>query len=411
MFWLFTKIDYRFVVFGLYGGGYLIELLCKCNEKISSVKIQFTHKPKNFVMFTLSDETISLKRNASESYDTTERKVSFSESPPKKLRPLSAEDLTLSFFLKEHIMKSERSVPLESDRIMNQSQSQLEWLYDKTFKQTVSPLLLALPFACLSHYQEWNASSIFCLNFLAMIPLATILGDFTEELAHHTNQTIGGLINATFGNAVEVVVAIQALLANEIRVVQASMLGSIFSNLLFVLGSCFLFGGLAAQRRNETGQAFNATAATANMSLLSLASIALILPTPFASYYQIADEHVLQVSRVAAIFLFAMYVQLLLFQLITHAKLFEDLDKELATISLSFSLVGLTAVTVLITFLSDWLVTSIDGFVEETGISKTFVGVILLPIVGNAVEHLTAVSVAIKDKMDLSMASKYFCLF
>ena len=93
-----------------------------------------------------------------------------------------------------------------------------------------------------------------------MIPLATILGEFTEELALHTNQTIGGLINATFGNAVEVVVAIQALMANEYRVVQSSLLGSIFSNLLFVLGSCFFFGGLYHKEQN-----FNSTAATANM--------------------------------------------------------------------------------------------------------------------------------------------------
>lgn len=116
-------------------------------------------------------------------------------------------------------------------------------------------------------------------------------------------QTIGGLINATFGNAVEVVVAIQALVANEIRVVQSSMLGSIFSNLLLVLGGCFFCGGLKYKH-----QQFNATAATANMGLLALSGIALVLPTPFAHYYEMHDEHVLLISRLAAIFLMFMYV-------------------------------------------------------------------------------------------------------
>lgn len=274
-----------------------------------------------------------------------------------------------------------------------------EWLYNVVLKQNVSFLLIFLPFAALSHFLQWNPTLIFCLNFLAMIPLATILGEFTEELAFHTNQTIGGLINATFGNAVEVVVAIQALMANEIRVVQSSMLGSIFSNLLLVLGSCFFFGGLNYREQN-----FNSTAATANMSLLALTGAALLLPTPFAEYYDIENEEVLELSRFASLFLLLMYIFLLVFQLKTHAGLFNDDDEGNATISYGFAVGGLTLTTAIITLLSDWLVGSIDGFVEETGLSKTFVGIIILPIVGNAVEHLTAVSMAMKNKMDLALA-------
>jgi Sodium/calcium exchanger protein len=144
-------------------------------------------------------------------------------------------------------------------------------------KGILSYCLLAMPFSLWAVYNQWSDTWIFWLNFVVMIPLAAMLGDFTEEVALHTNDVIGGLINASFGNAVEVVVAIQALLANEIRVVQASMLGSIFSNLLLVLGSCFFFGGLFHKE-----QTFNTTAATANISLLALSSIALVLPTPFA---------------------------------------------------------------------------------------------------------------------------------
>jgi Ca2+:H+ antiporter len=294
-------------------------------------------------------------------------------------------------------------------------------LADIFFGKTVSFFLFLVPLAILSKYLNWSATAVFWLNFFAMIPLAAILGDFTEEVAAHTNQVIGGLVNATFGNAVEVVVAVQALLRNEIRVVQASMIGSIFSNLLLVLGCCFFFGGLRFKE-----QSFNGTAATANMGLLGLSSIALVvstsfsfqscaslscwtnpmphqLPTPFSAYYEIQDDRVLIISRTAAIFLISMYIQLLVFQLRTHVHLFEEEGQEQASIGLKVALAGLVFTTLLITVLSDMLVESIDGFVSATGISRTFVGLIILPIVGNAVEHVTAITVAMKDKMDLAM--------
>ena len=295
-----------------------------------------------------------------------------------------------------------------------------EALIDICFGKFVSVFLLAAPVALWANFNDWAPIWIFWLNFLVMIPLASILGDFTEELALHTNQTIGGLINATFGNAVEVVVAIQALMANEIRVVQASMLGSIFSNLLLVLGCCFFFGGLYHKQ-----QTFNSAAATSNMGLLALSSIALVLPTPFAEYYNILDEHVLVISRVSAIFLIFMYAQLLFFQLHTHADIFEEAEKmksddgedddgeeeeeeEVASISMEVSLIGLCIATLLVAFFSEFLVDSIDGYCKTSGVSRTFVGLIILPIVGNAVEHITAVTVAMKDKMDLSMGGMWF---
>mmetsp|Transcript_10893 Transcript_10893/g.16815 ORF Transcript_10893/g.16815 Transcript_10893/m.16815 type:complete len:564 (-) Transcript_10893:225-1916(-) len=274
-----------------------------------------------------------------------------------------------------------------------------EALWDAFFgKPLLSVLLIFVPIAIASHHLHWSPSAIFWLNFLAMVPLASILGDFTEEVAAHTNQVIGGLVNATFGNVVELLVAIQALLKDEIRVVQASMLGSIFSNLLLVLGSCFFFGGL---RHKE--QTFNATAATANMSLLALSSIALVLPTPFAEYYDIQDENVLHISRLAAVFLVLMYIQLLVFQLKTHVHIFEDDDDEEPMMSMTVAILGLCFVTFVLAILSDYLVESIDGYVESSGVSRTFVGLIILPLVGNAVEHMTAVNVAMKDKMDLAM--------
>jgi Ca2+:H+ antiporter len=141
------------------------------------------------------------------------------------------------------------------------------------------------------------------------------------------------------------------------------------------------------------------------MGLLALSSIALVLPTPFSEYYNIQDEHVLLVSRVSAIFLMFMYIQLLVFQLSTHAHLFEDdsSESELARMPFKAACGGLVVLTLLITIFSEILVGSIEGFTVESGVSRTFVGLILLPIVGNAVEHVTAVTVAVKNKMDLAM--------
>jgi len=275
----------------------------------------------------------------------------------------------------------------------------------------ISYLLLFTPFAIASHYLEWGPQWIFWLNFLTMVPLASILGDFTEEAALHTNEVVGGLLNASFGNAVEVVVAIQALMNDEIRVVQSSMIGSIFSNLLLVLGMCFLFGGYYYKE-----QAFSSLNAVSGMGLLALSSIAMILPTPFAAYWEIEDESVLAISRVAAIFLLLSYMQLLFFQLYTHKDSFDsengegeavaggdEEEEEEAEIPMWLALTGLGLTTGLVTIFSDYLVESIDSFCIETGISRTFVGLIILPIVGNAVEHITAVSVAMKNKMDLAL--------
>ena len=260
----------------------------------------------------------------------------------------------------------------------------------------ISFLLLFFPFALAAYYLSWGPQWVFWLNFLVMIPLASILGDFTEEAALHTNDVVGGLLNASFGNAVEVVVGFNALMKDEIRVVQASMIGSIFSNLLLVLGCCFFFGGLYYKE-----QKFSSLNATTSMGLLALSSIALILPTPFAEYYEIEDKDVLIISRASACFLIFTYVQLLYFQLFTHREIFEgnaddddeengedDIEEEEASIPMWMALTGLCLTTGLVTIFSNFLVDSINGFCTESGVSRTFVGLIILPIVGNAVEHV-----------------------
>jgi len=286
----------------------------------------------------------------------------------------------------------------------------------------ISLLLFSAPFAIASHYLQWGPQWIFWLNFLTMVPLASTLGDFTEEAALHTGDVVGGLLNASFGNAVEVVVAIQALSNNQIRVVQSSMIGSIFSNLLLVLGCCFFFGGIYSGKKE---QHFSSLNAMSGMSLLALSSIALILPAPYAAYWDIENNDVLVISRISAFFLLISYIQLMIFQLYTHKDTSaeyanenqrtasinalaeneeeKEVEEEEPGIPLWMALMGLAMTTAFVTFFSNFLVESIDGFCDESGISPTFVGLIVLPIVGNGVEHITAVTVAMKDKMDLAI--------
>jgi Ca2+:H+ antiporter len=240
-----------------------------------------------------------------------------------------------------------------------------------------------------------------------MIPLPNILGEATEALSFHTGETIGGLVNATFGNAVEVVVAIFALRKGEISVVQSSLIGSVLSNLLLVLGCSFIAGGFCNKENN-----FNAVGASANSSLLMLSSFAMLLPSYilyFGGDHDTEEQKIaktLALSHIAALFLLFMYGQLLFFQLHTHLEFFQDKENEeedIVNLSYRASAMTLLGATLLVSLFSEYLVSSIDGFTLNLHVSKSFVGIILLPIVGNAVEHVTAIKVAMNNKMELAM--------
>jgi Ca2+:H+ antiporter len=266
---------------------------------------------------------------------------------------------------------------------------------------------------------------VFSLNFLAIIPLAAVLSFATEEIASRLGETLGGLVNATFGNAVELIVSIVALRAGEIEVVQASMLGSILSNLLLVLGMCFFLGGVY-NMRNADGlgieQSFAQGTAQTTCSLMALASASMILPAALYGVLDQADEDnkqasILVLSRGTSIVLLFLYVLYLYFALRTHKQLFEpeaqnaqgvtrggDGEEEHEPLLSPWSAaLVLVVVTLIISFCADYMVDSIDALVATGKISKTFIGLILIPIVGNAAEHVTACVVAVKDKMDLAM--------
>ena len=288
----------------------------------------------------------------------------------------------------------------------------------------VNVLLVFVPLGIIAGVLDWDAGAVFALNFLAIIPLASLLGFATEELAATMGQALGGLMNATFGNAVELIVSIIAIKDGQVRVVQASMLGSILSNILLVLGCCFFIGGL---RYRE--QSFNTTVASTMSSLLTIASASLIIPAALSATLggdrSEASSQVLFLSHYTSIILLAVYVMYLYFQLKTHADLFEESqegpsttdieqlqggteaeeeeDGEEHLLSPMAATVVLVIVTLLVAVCADYLVGSIDSIVQKTGMSKTFIGLVLIPIVGNAAEHVTAVMVAWKNKMDLAI--------
>ncbi|KAF9564348.1 Calcium/proton exchanger [Agrocybe pediades] len=270
------------------------------------------------------------------------------------------------------------------------------------FNSYFNVLLVFVPLSVISHHLNWDAAFRFTFSFLAIMPLAKLLGDSTEQMSARLGQTLAGLLNASFGNAVEIIVGVAALLQDQIRIVQTSMLGSILSNILLVLGCSFLAAGL---KRQES--LFQVTAAQASSSLMTLACITLVIPAAYSSTLGGgSDEHgLLVISRGTAIVLLLVYIAYLYFQLKSHKHLYEaaameEEEPKMSVVSASFSLL---AVTVITSFCADYLVASIEEFAERYHVPKAFIGLILLPIVANAAEHVTSVWMAMKDQMELTI--------
>mmetsp|Transcript_105095 Transcript_105095/g.338940 ORF Transcript_105095/g.338940 Transcript_105095/m.338940 type:complete len:415 (-) Transcript_105095:217-1461(-) len=274
------------------------------------------------------------------------------------------------------------------------------------FGNPLNILLVSVPFGVAAPRLGWGDEVIFALNFIAILPLAGILGTATEELAGSVGETLGGLLNATFGNAVEMILSVFALREGLVDVVQGSLLGSILSNLLLVLGMCFALGGMKYHT-----QKYNGDGARTQASLLLLSVLALVMPslaglTVSKKGVNAAQETELFISRGAAIILGVLYCLYLCFQLGTHRECFQAEDEgesEETTMSAPCAVVILIVVTLVVAMCSEGLVGSVEGMTEKLGVSRSFIGTVLLPIVGNAAEHATAVTVAWKDKMDLSL--------
>lgn len=268
-------------------------------------------------------------------------------------------------------------------------------------------MLLLIPVSIGLELAEADPLYIFIASAGGIIPLAGWMGRSTEWIAEHLGPGIGGLLNATFGNAAELIIAVMALRAGLTDVVKASITGSIIGNILLVLGLSIVAGGMKYRELR-----FNRTAASLSSTLLALSAIALIVPALFHRLSQgggqLPAERTLSLE--IAIVLAVTYVLSLIFSLHTHKHLYvgevsAEAEQALGMqhVPLWRASVILVVATVFVAILSEMLVGTVEHAAERLGMSDVFVGVFLLAIIGNAAEHSTAVLMALKNKMDLSI--------
>ena len=275
-------------------------------------------------------------------------------------------------------------------------------------KKIVFLVLLAfIPVSLAAKFLEWGDLTIFIAAGLAIIPLAAWMGTATEEIAVVAGPNLGGLLNATFGNATELIIAIIALRAGYVNVVKASITGSIIGNLLLVMGFSMLLGGI---RYKE--QTFQSLIARMNAAAMNLAVIAILVPTAVNYTSEGISETTLQnLSLAVAIVLIIVYILTLVFSMKTHSYLYdvglaetELMESEQESPNIGLWMGVLLACTLCVAFESELLVDSLETATTQLGLTALFTGVVVVPIIGNAAEHATAVTVAMKNKMDLSLS-------
>ncbi|HLC13950.1 MAG TPA: calcium/proton exchanger [Chthoniobacterales bacterium] len=276
-------------------------------------------------------------------------------------------------------------------------------------KPSLSWLLLIVPIAIVLRFWPGaeNPTALFICSAIGIIPLAGWMGRATEVLAARMGEGAGGLLNATFGNAAELIIAVVALSKGLSGVVKASIAGSIIGNILLVLGLSILCGGT-----KYSEQRFNRTGARTTTISLSLAAIALIIPTVFhvtaerspSGWSPIMEQ---RLSLAIAVVLFITYFCVLGFSLKTHRHFFQGTESELEEKDEHWSrgkaIMVLLVSTAFVALLSEFLVGTIESIRATFGITETFVGIIVVAIIGNAAEHSTAILMALKNKMDLSV--------
>lgn len=270
-------------------------------------------------------------------------------------------------------------------------------------------LLIFIPISIAAERLEWGALTVFITAALAIVPLAIWLSTATEEVAVITGPSIGALLNAVFGNATELIIALVALKSGLVDIVKASITGTIISNLLLVMGLAMLLGGF---RYKE--QEFKPVVARVNGSTMTLAVTSIVLPTLVVSTTAggVDESEIARLSVAAAIILMVVYGLTLLFSLKTHSYLYEvgvvELEGEAAEAehkpNLWLWLGVLVVSTIAVAFESEIFVGAVEEATAGLGLTPLFTGVILLPLVGGAAEYVTAVSVALKNNMDLSVS-------
>ncbi|MBL8118205.1 MAG: calcium/proton exchanger [Anaerolineae bacterium] len=273
-----------------------------------------------------------------------------------------------------------------------------------SFDRIVKLLLVFVPVALFLELTGGSPTVIFIVAALGIIPLADLIGEATEELAHHTGPKIGGLLNATLGNAAELIITILAIQAGLLELVKASIVGSIIGNLLLVMGLALLLGGW----KNGV-QKFDPRTSGLNATLLILGVVALVVPSLFDVAIQDNKAAEFGLSEGVAIVMIVLYGLSLLYAFThAHPETAGAVTREAAVHESKWSvrtaLIILGVSTLGIVFMSEALVGAVEHVTESLGLSEFFIGIIIIPLVGNIAEHLVAVQVAIKNKMELSMA-------
>ncbi len=275
------------------------------------------------------------------------------------------------------------------------------WQY--LISRPLNLLLIAFPLLIGLELAHAGPVWLFIVSALAIIPLAGVLGDATEEVAGRMGPIGGGLLSGTLGNATELIIAVMAVRAGEIEVVKASITGSILGNLLLVFGLSLLVGGFDREK-----QKFDRTNAGINTTMLMLAVCGLVMPAVFdlVTYGKLESntEVVQKLSLWTAAVLMGTYLLSFVFSFKTHKHLFSSHESHtLSAMSQKTALALMAVATVLIAFASEVLVGQIEHATKALGLTKFFVGIIVVAVVGNAAEHSAAVFAARKDKMDLSI--------
>ena len=279
-----------------------------------------------------------------------------------------------------------------------------------TPQMLMQALLVFVVLAPLAERLHWGAMWVFLASALAIVPLAGLMGEATERLASRLGAGVGGLLNATFGNAAELIIALVALQKGLYDVVKASLTGSIIGNILLVLGVSMLAGGFRREK-----QKFDRSAAAASSTLLALAALAMLVPAVFhfvaeaeVAHQKLTPGREVDLERTLsleiAIVLFVSYLLSLLFSLRTHKHLYAGAatEHEHKPIQVGRAIVTLVVATALVAWMSELLVHAVEPASKALGMTEVFVGVIAVAIIGNAAEHSSAILVAMKNKMDLA---------
>jgi Ca2+:H+ antiporter len=267
------------------------------------------------------------------------------------------------------------------------------------FDTVMTALLIFIPVSIVLELMHADPIVVFIAAALAIVPIAGFMGKATEELSKYLGAGLGGLLNATFGNATELIIAFFAIQAGLFEVVKASITGAIIGNVLLIIGCSMFFGGLKREK-----QMFNRQAQGVSSTMLMIAAIGLVLPALASHVLKFDDVEALSLGISAV--LLVTYVCSLLFSLRTHKHLYncaEDAEECKPHWSLKYAVLVLVLATLAVGVESEILVGSIEHVSKTLGLTELFIGVIVVAIIGNAAEHSSAILMAIKNKMDLSM--------